>query len=107
MSDSPEDRKARHTPGPWRWGEFCNRQGGKVKELVGAEPADEIILECGCLDEANARLIAAAPEMLAALKEEFGILSQVDWRWASEDEKLDLDKRLRRIQSAIAKAEGE
>ena len=64
----------RHTPGPWRAGpnpagEFSNEI---VVRPVGDFPHGRWIADCGALDDperiANARLIACAPDMLAALK---------------------------------------
>ena len=52
-----------HTPGPWLLWDYPDPQqaimggGGFVAQTVGGN------------DEANARLIAAAPDLLAALKE--------------------------------------
>ena len=57
-----------HTPGPWRQGgvkEFCST--GKCREIVADE--GHICLVYGTEDEdnkANARLIAAAPDLLEA-----------------------------------------
>jgi len=54
-----------HTPGPWKVGE------SQTFAAVWGKGAYEHIASCGNLTpetEANARLIAAAPEMLALLK---------------------------------------
>ena len=66
-----------HTPGPWRarrnshfW-EVCPERGGdegipfSVADVCSSEPGDPD----GGLQEANARLIAAAPELLEALED--------------------------------------
>lgn len=65
---------AKHTPGPWN-------AFNSIKAIgVGSERSDVAWVrfeECGLMDtarsqeedEANARLIAAAPELLAALQE--------------------------------------
>ena len=61
---------AKHTPGPWTQGE--SEIGADCVWLNGAtEPKDEMgpshtWIDCGT--EANARLIAAAPDLLEALK---------------------------------------
>lgn len=69
--------KARHTPGPWRHREYRNKNGGiwidcyavKRGKLLGGTLAEAYADGCGDGDqEANARLIAAAPEMLAQLR---------------------------------------
>lgn len=71
--------ETKHTPGPWRaeqvrmggprnsylaWS--VQGKGGCVAEIryTGIHPKNQI-----CGDEANARLIAAAPELLAALRD--------------------------------------
>lgn len=65
---------ASHTPGPW--GYWDARQGDGDPYYVvdaitdGADPLNggiQTIME-GCTPEANARLIAAAPDLLAALE---------------------------------------
>lgn len=56
-----------HTPGPWR---LDNRAGGRVVAGI-----DDTVANTRCQSdlqhqhEANARLIAAAPEILAALEQ--------------------------------------
>ena len=77
-----------HTPGPWKteW-----RHGHRV--LVEYEDGDQELIARVSGPESNARLIAAAPEMLRILK---GIEPSSGWssQWFSA------------IQSVIAKAEG-
>ena len=71
-----------HTPGPWKWtDEFRDSGGGSTWSLVGA--GGYSILSCdgeansplGLGDVANAKLIAAAPQMLAALEEAMEFLA--------------------------------
>lgn len=90
----------KHTPGPWvaDLGEAFHireQDGGRVAQLVftagrygmkGRRNGDEVA--------ANARLIAAAPELLAALK-----MAQL---WLDIDGRYDMQT----INAAIAKAEG-
>ena len=81
--------QATHTPGPWRVEDGQTIWSGE--ELVGA--AGRI----GMPMEANARLIAAAPEMLAAL----------EWAVETADtEQYDADWYAA-ARAAIAKAKGE
>jgi hypothetical protein len=83
----------KHTSGPWEAQGYDVRQDGfngtRFICYAGPHhtPSDEYPKSCQLQDEANARLIAAAPEMLDAL--EF-ILSKIydgtdfDWRFACE-----------------------
>ena len=69
----------KHTPGPWT----TSQQNGLRLFIVGQ---DEALAECFRMEQtggfdatlfANARLIAAAPELLEALKELVGKLEDV------------------------------
>lgn len=63
-----------HTPGPWRWkdaGECDSYRGLLInKRIVAANSVSPGIVfgGLGAESEANARLIAAAPELLEACK---------------------------------------
>lgn len=59
-----------HTPGPWQWGDsqLLDAAGAPVIRIdrsAAWEAGDEDL----AVSDANARLIAAAPEMLALLRE--------------------------------------
>lgn len=68
---------SKHTPGPWRFEVEDDGKGAGARfRLLG--PGDSIVVGgCGCCDspymdgpyEENARLIAAAPELLSELKD--------------------------------------
>jgi hypothetical protein len=110
--------ETKHTPGPWRvdetWPEETNTIRVKRNVLcVKAEPQRTIAL-CGhgSQDEAvaNARLIAAAPELISALK---AIQARINGVFDDPDliqcgplqgPATDIDRIAR---AAIAKAEGE
>ncbi|HUT57335.1 MAG TPA: hypothetical protein VNA25_05620 [Phycisphaerae bacterium] len=78
-----------HTPGPWEW--WPGTLGGVVSERNGNHIA---VPARGMRREANARLIAAAPELLDMLKTIENDAGQVpEWLWG-------------RIQDVIEKAEG-
>lgn len=51
-----------HTPGPWEIGDDC----GTGQLIVTYQAADVCAVEPGRRANANARLIAAAPDLLAA-----------------------------------------
>lgn len=88
------DLIVRHTPGPWaknRYGELC---GSDHKRITLSDSG--ISLSCGVPQPeyiANARLVAAAPDLLEALK---AVVSVADRKT------VEFDK----AHAAIAKAEG-
>ena len=92
-----------HTPGPWEWkpsGEEANHF--MVVKPKGGFNGDAIIAHLRC--EENARLIAAAPDLLHALKETALALARA--RTINGDlveQRLAADKL---AAHAIAKAEG-
>lgn len=101
-----------HTPGPWSWsGAFSARDGSSTESLLGAGGYG--VLSCDGLGnsprEADARLIAAAPELLAAL-----IAMRTMMDCGAQPRKLDEaitwrenDELARRLcDEAIAKATG-
>jgi hypothetical protein len=98
----------KHTPGPWKavpqhttvagfWEENgINIEGPNGEEIIGTEGIFN-----GEFDEANAALIAAAPELLEALKEAATVLARLDTLRHIEPQFPALDK----ARAAIAKAE--
>ena len=95
----------KHTPGPWRSEKYCVWAGDKY--IAGTQTG------IGEPQEANARLIAAAPELHEWLKV---ATEWMEW-WLGEDYcdceeghhtcgKHERDKELKLMQAAIAKAEG-
>lgn len=106
--------KASHTPGPWnavKW-EYPTRETGRKVEHVVVSPAllvatlnhgdegDDVVDFVQTYEEgaANARLIAAAPDLLAALE-------ACASRWDKDDEE-DAPGLGEQIRAAIAKARG-
>ncbi len=92
-----------HTPGEWDWGPASGTQDALMRParvFVVAGGTSRDIAEVG-LDRigeanANARLIAAAPEMLGAL-ESLALMAETD---------PELSDMARIARAAIAKAEG-
>ena len=83
---------SKHTPGPWeRWGRASPSQVISAGDCFVAQTL-------GGNDEANARLIAAAPDLLEALREAADYTRHPDYDWPVEFS--------RRVSAAIAKAEG-
>ena len=88
---------AKHTPGPW------SETGGANYEIIAAHPRfGHTVTICIMADDNDAQLpdahlIAAAPDLLAALKGAEQIIAVCDGDW---------EKPLIQIRAAIAKAEG-
>jgi|688.fasta_scaffold591235_3 hypothetical protein len=59
---------AEHTPGPWFVGTKPGVWAGPVVKADGGNKGVAFVVGPPAVDEANARLIASAPELLAALK---------------------------------------
>ena len=108
---------AQHTPGPWDLD-----RSGFIREARGPDGCGILIASACDLSrsasegEANARLIAAAPELLAALEalcREFSVvrrdLSRIDNNAGhdSSHEREAAKEVLRLARAAIAKARGE
>lgn len=99
--------KTQHTPGPWgieqtdssNWIGRMRRDGVKVDEIVTSTDRFNLTPEATARNDANARLIAAAPEMLEALRHVFDLCCTE----GADCGDIDGDK----IRSAIARATGE
>jgi len=89
-----------HTPGPW-----IVPDGG-IRPTVYTEDGQHIatLYDCGDVMEANARLIAAAPDMYDALKALFDEDGPV--RVTVAGKLIDLVAVVDRARAALAKAEG-
>lgn len=120
----PARETPRHTPGPWK---FDKEYGNAMDELYGPDGrAIAAIWTRGCDSPtrvrecykpfaegvANARLIAAAPDLLSACKDAETACDEVA-SWLESDEAFDItalvvDLRgvMRKLTAAIAKAEG-
>ena len=93
---------SKHTPGPWRVVDSWN------DHMVEGQNGEEIIWQDGphntpTINEANARLIAAAPDLLEAL-EDLILLAQAVMH---ENGGYMVDDELSDARAAIAKAKGE
>jgi hypothetical protein len=102
--NNTEREMSKHTPGPWEW-------DGKVWDYDHFEEApylvqapwtahdSKTILEGAirCESEADARLIAAAPELLRALKQ------MIAWE---DGERTEIDAMVN-ARAIVAKAEGQ
>lgn len=99
-----------HTPGPWKV-EGAKQEGLSVR-------ADHYGVVCNIpgygvgAREANARLIAAAPEILQALENLEVAMNTVNYVWDKQPENMwkamqRVDADLKAARAAIAKAKGE
>lgn len=88
-----------HTPGPWEIRRYP-RVGGSTKDLMGN--GGGFVVKLDGASDANARLIAAAPELLEALKALVVMDKQLLESCGIGDTAVLIQAR-----AAIAKAEGQ
>jgi len=99
-----------HTPGPWRWmnNEALVADHGRRRAILTADGfetcGDDGRLRPLDIDEPNARLIAAAPDLLTFVRAfaNTGTSDEVPGYWPPEE----MDKVIRHARTLIAKAEG-
>ena len=104
--------KTEHTQGPWKVLEHARGRGKTCVTTANGAPVQAVICEIDVKSVAtdnatrlaNARLIAAAPDLLAALNEVLGDLC--DFQEAYPDLSDQFDGTFAKINAAIAKAEG-
>ena len=87
---------AKHTPGPWKWTAWNALQGKGYVEVLRAVDAGYGEYEIECDNDADKHLIAAAPELLEALK---GALDCFDC-----EDGMVADACINAARAAIAKA---
>ena len=90
------EQKAAHAPGPWVVESFIDSYEAVAEESLVTIAA---VRRFSGREDANARLIAAAPELLAACK------SMIEWD-DREHEHPQRQAAYRNARAAIAKAEG-
>jgi hypothetical protein len=99
--------ETKHTPGPWRIDEAF--KGGRV--AIRAGDAETVaffnpLRDFNATDHANARLIAAAPDLLAAL-ESAVYRAQLQHMADPANVRFDTDPLITQMRAAIARAKGE
>lgn len=109
--------ETKHTPGPWTFSKsdifgdirYYIAQADNAKYTphysdVATLIAETVSTEREAIQEANARLIAAAPELLAALKAMVALDEEEHQRGPGD---IDICKEVQDAYAAIAKATGE
>ena len=99
--------EAKHTPGPWTSRATASLGPQYVVYPEAAGPDVAIVYDHDGCTEANARLLASAPELLEALRQwrsTIGPMS-IGERWTTE-QALAAYKCMSASRAAIAKAEG-
>lgn len=94
-----ENKTMKHTPGPWKagyWGDVVVDSFGVFIASLRA-PKDEMSYEAE--RDANARLIAAAPELLDLLK-------RINWAFYVDGTTKAVKQVMAETKGIIAKAEG-
>jgi len=94
---------AGHTPGPWGL-EYMQRNLGLY--ITGPDGGFVARVTDAHNREANARLIAAAPAMLEALRGLFAQCVMVHKHWGGSDNKAQADAAIAAARAAIATATG-
>lgn len=115
----------KHTPGPWIYGQNsfqkerdtaweigrslqCEAAGGGISGLSRIEGDCDYFLAAGEMSEANARLIASAPELLEALQQLIMCAEYADETgYVADVGFVDIDSIHDKARAAIAKAIGE
>lgn len=98
-----------HTPGPWRVGGNSVTNGVQIFKDSDYPALSEPICTMprkGVGRSANARLIASAPDLLAALQGLFEHCSMVHKRWGDGSNQREADAAIAAAREAIRKATG-
>ena len=99
------EQEAAHTPAPWHFKKLAMHDGGHVVMFTAQNGQRTHRLDCaGEFKEADARLIAAAPQLLEALQTTAANLRS--WKAANGGGIKTFDSWLEVVEEAIAKAEG-
>lgn len=111
----------KHTPGPWKWSNWYGPKGKEKRNLQPPPNHGTILVAVEMqingsaykMSEANARLIAAAPELLEALEEivtelHGAIYNRALSTWATKEVAYKhADGLVEKYRALIAKAKGE
>ena len=103
-----------HTPGKWWIGKRRNSEGDVDQVIVADSGTNYRIAELNVSSHgrgeeeqtANARLIAAAPELLEALRGLFEHCAMMHKHWGDNSNHKEADNAIKQAQAVIAKVEG-
>ncbi len=108
----------KHTPGPWeisaKLGTPSVVKGGVTRQYVNGTNQDQLFMVCSVQDDnggaaaqiANARLIAAAPDLLEALEDARTYIEAVVFNSGPGKKQNNYMACLNRIDAAIDKSKG-
>ena len=100
----------KHTPGPWTYDSTWSLINGPKKEEVAAIHSgtigDRVHRQQRAIADANARLIAAAPEMLEALKLLTTYVEEYKRGKIWDINFVEVTNAINKARAAIARAEG-
>lgn len=98
--------KATHTPAPWQFETPSTVLIPVYNDKAGAEPIRLMLQTKAGEAKANARLIAAAPELLEALTSLFEQCAMIHKYGGSADNTREADTAIAAARAAIQKARG-
>lgn len=104
---------SKHTPGPWKFGQYLGSLSSFCVHMDAGDKGrgiDVVKAVAGITTEqrlANARLIAAAPEMLEALERTLWYVKKQGRRSLTVADAAAANEAMQHLQSVIAKAKGE
>jgi hypothetical protein len=98
---------AQHTPGPWHWDSAVWDYDPEIDAPWLVDATDKRVLwgSIKCDSGANARLIAAAPDLLAAVESEYIFLADIRNEWPGRCT-VEGQQKLCRLRDLICKATG-
>lgn len=101
-------------PAPWNtgkktndWNYIFSPTGIKIAKCFDPSPAPNHKADGFEIAAANARLIAAAPELLKAIQDLFENFAMVHKHWGDNSNQKQADEAIKAAQQAIRKAAGE
>ena len=93
-----------HTPGPWKSTVYHNSENGDTRIEIESAGQPYRICRVHLDNTANARLIAAAPELLEALENLYRHCAMIHSQWGEGSNQREADAAIAAGHAAIAKA---